>query len=405
MPALPKRRLLKPASRSHAPFRQERLPLASRGIRPSSRFLSLSLVAFVLLASFLANGCGQKSISSSERRTITTEIVAAAEHVATPKPGVTIRPELAAPSSIPWEKPLATDHIYVTLTGDVEVTSLRQALESIARRHHLDLTESGGGVRRFDLAYHGELTYSVYVVAPLAARPLPTSSASNEGPRLAIIIDDLGNDQSAANALVSLPFPLTFSVLPHLPLSSEIAEEAYRRNDQVMLHLPMQSEGESSPSEGTKAEDIELRVGMSRGQVQELVNSMLDTVPHAIGVNNHQGSRATADPALMQAVMDDLRTRGLFFIDSRTTASTVAYDVARASGVRAASRKVFLDDTPTRQAVLTQLDLAAHDASRDGSAIAIGHPRPATIAVLAEELPRMEARGIRIVFVSDLATK
>jgi polysaccharide deacetylase 2 family uncharacterized protein YibQ len=201
---------------------------------------------------------------------------------------------------------------------------------------------------------------------------------------------------------LALPFPLTLSVLPHLPLSSETAEEAYRRKDEVMLHLPMQSEGESDPSEGTKPEEIELRVGLDPSQVHEIVTAMLQTVPHAAGVNNHQGSRATADPALMEAVMADLRARGLFYVDSRTTASTVAFDTAEAFGVPAASRKVFLDDTPTREVVLAQLDLAARDAARDGSAIAIGHPHPATIAVLAEEAPRLEARGIHLVFASEL---
>src|SRR4029077_3480607 len=120
------------------------------------------------------------------------------------------------------------------------------------------------------------------------------------------------------------------------------------------------------------------------------------------GVNNHQGSRATADPALMQALMPALRQRGLFFVDSRTTAATVAYDTAEHDGVRAASRKVFLDDTPTREAILAQLDLAARDARRDGWSIAIGHPHPATIAALREGVPRLEARGIRLVFASDV---
>jgi hypothetical protein len=104
----------------------------------------------------------------------------------------------------------------------------------------------------------------------------------------------------------------------------------------------------------------------------------------------------------MAELMPALRQRGLFFIDSRTAATTVAYDAAERAGVRAASRKVFLDDTATRQAVLAQLDLAARDAARDGFAIAIGHPRPATIAALTEGVPRAEARGVRLVFVSDI---
>jgi uncharacterized protein len=101
-------------------------------------------------------------------------------------------------------------------------------------------------------------------------------------------------------------------------------------------------------------------------------------------------------------LMPALGRRDLFFIDSRTTAKTVAYDAAKRSGVRAASRKVFLDDTPTREAVLEKLDLAARDAIRDGSAIAIGHPHRATIAALKDGVPRLEARGIRLAFASEV---
>src|SRR6202034_4023483 len=106
---------------------------------------------------------------------------------------------------------------------------------------------------------------------------------------------------------------------------------------------------------------------------------------------------------LMQTLMPDLRARNLFFIDSRTTAATVAYVTAEQDGVPAASRKVFLDATPTKEAVLAQLELAAKDAARDGSAVAIGHPHPVTIAALAQESPTLESRGIRLVFASDLA--
>jgi polysaccharide deacetylase 2 family uncharacterized protein YibQ len=164
-----------------------------------------------------------------------------------------------------------------------------------------------------------------------------------------------------------------------------------------MLHLPMQSENATA-----KTEEVELRVGMNEQQVDSALAGMLETVPHAVGVNNHQGSRATADPALMAALMPELRRRGLFFVDSRTMASTVAYSTAERLGVRAASRRVFLDDSENREAILKQLELAAHDAEREGFAIAIGHPRPDTIAVLATDLPRLASRGIRLVFVSDV---
>jgi len=195
---------------------------------------------------------------------------------------------------------------------------------------------------------------------------------------------------------------VTVSVLPNLPFSSEVAEEAYQRGDEVMLHLPMQSQSEGSGAEGAVPEPVELHVGMNASQVASTVNAMLETVPHAAGANNHQGSRATADPALMQSLMPVLREHSLFFVDSRTTAATVAYNTAETSGLRAASRKVFLDDAPTREAVLAQLEVAARDAARYGSAIAIGHPHPETIAALSEGMPALEARGIRLVFASDL---
>lgn len=217
------------------------------------------------------------------------------------------------------------------------------------------------------------------------------------GPRIAIIIDDLGNDPAEAKSVLALPFPITASVLPHLQYSAQTADEAWSRGDQVILHLPMQP-----ISDGAKSEPIELRPGMSENQVRSALAGMLSTVPHAIGVNNHEGSRATTDPQLMAELMPLLRARGLFFIDSRTTAATIAYDSAERAGVRAASRKVFLDDTPTREAVLAQLYLAARDALHDGSAIAIGHPHPETVAALAEGVPKIERRGIHVVFASDL---
>jgi polysaccharide deacetylase 2 family uncharacterized protein YibQ len=359
-----------------------------------------------LLAICTLAGCGKKSLTKKETRAITAEIVDSAQKITAHKSEIAIRPELqpgnsgnsAGSGKANKAGAFVADSVFVTLTDSSQLAALQQSLGDIARRHKLQLSErSSGGVTRFDLAFEGNRTQTIHVVTPLAARERSSQSRGAANPRLAIILDDLGYERSAADELLALPFPLTVSVLPHLPLSSEVAEEAFRRGDQVLLHLPMESE-----ADGAKPEEIELRVGMNAQQVESALEGMLETVPHAIGVNNHQGSRATSDPALMAELMPALRQRGLFFIDSRTAASTVAYDAAERAGVRAASRKVFLDDTSTREAVLAQLDLAARDAARDGFAIAIGHPRPATIAALTEGVPRVEARGVRLVFVSDV---
>jgi polysaccharide deacetylase 2 family uncharacterized protein YibQ len=362
-----------------------------------SRLAATILASLAALVFLSLIGCGKKQLTKSELRAITSEVVAAAEKVTQRKSEITIRPE-HQPFQAAATGQLPADNIYVSLTEPAQTSALTRALDQIARRHKLEIAEtSSGGVLRFDYAFNGTRTHTIHVVTPLATRARPPARPGVANARLAIILDDLGYDRAAADTLLALPFPLTVAVIPHLPLSAEVAEEAFRRGDQVLLHLPMESE-----SDGAKPEGIELHVGMTPAQVAEALAGMLDSVPHAVGVNNHQGSRATADPALMQALMPALRQRGLFFIDSRTTAATVAYDTAERDGVRAASRKVFLDDTPTREAILAQLELAARDAQRDGWSIAIGHPHPATIGALREGVPRLEARGIRLVFASDV---
>jgi uncharacterized protein len=345
---------------------------------------------------FLLAGCAKKPPSKSELRAITGEIVAAAQSITAHKSGITIRPQIE-PAQKGALLETTTDQIYVSVSDPSQTKALEQSLSYIARRHKLAMTEtSSSRAATIDFVLGGTRTHSIHILTPMAAGARAPTSVSGLSPRLAIILDDLGHDRAAAQSLLALPFPLTVSVIPHLPFSSEVAEEAFRRGDQVLLHLPMESESEANQ------EGVELRVGMTTQQVESALAGMLETVPHAVGVNNHQGSRATADPALMQALMPALRQRRLFFIDSRTTTATVAYDVAESSGVASASRKVFLDDKPTKEAVRAQLDLAARDAARDGFAIAIGHPHPATLAALAETVPQLESRGIRLVFASDV---
>lgn len=337
-------------------------------------------------------GCAKKQPSRTFVRRITDEIVASARKIVGPKTEIAIRP-LAQRSSAGSQQ--FADAVYVSTASASQTRAMEDSLEGIARRHGLSIARSASdGVIVLEFSSRGVRTHSIHIVTPLAFEA-PSSAA--HVPRLAIIVDDLGYDQSAAHNVLALPFHLTVSVIPHLPFSAEVAEDAFRRGDEVMLHLPMQS----IPS-AAQQERIELRAGMDAQQVQSTLAGMLETVPHAVGVNNHEGSLATADLPLMRELMPDLRERGLFFVDSRTTAATVAYNAAEEAGVRAASRKVFLDDTATVSAVRAQLEAAARDAQRSGSAIAIGHPHPATIAALAETLPQLKARGIRLVFASAL---
>jgi uncharacterized protein len=233
-----------------------------------------------------------------------------------------------------------------------------------------------------------------------SAKPHPTPHPSHPvvaGARLAVILDDVGPDAGSVDTIFALHYPLTLSILPNHPHSLEIAKEAHHRGYQVMLHLPMESVADETP------EAQELHPGMSPSDISNTLNAMLRSVPYAVGVNNHQGSLATSNARLMSELMPLLRAHQLFFIDSRTTAATVAYDSAQAAHVPCAFRNVpFLDDIQDVSAIRRQLELAARHAQERGQAIAIGHPHPATLRALAEFLPQAEAEGVHLVHASDL---
>lgn len=216
--------------------------------------------------------------------------------------------------------------------------------------------------------------------------------------RAAIVIDDLGQDLDAAHQLLRQPYPLTFSILPDLPHSAEIARRAHAAGRAVMLHLPMEPE----PGSGARTGRGGITVGMQGDEVARTIHSDLSSVPFAEGVNNHMGSRATADAALMGEVMRVLAARGLYFVDSRTTAGTNALNVARHMGLPAFYRSVFLDDTESVAYTLQQLRTFRRVIEEQGVALAIGHPHPTTIEALAKFLSEFERDDIQLVPASQL---
>jgi polysaccharide deacetylase 2 family uncharacterized protein YibQ len=277
------------------------------------------------------------------------------------------------------------------------VAKLIQSLNAAATRNHLtqDPPIQNGDLLQFKLRHGGVPAVEIEIVT---RAPTGSGRGNTANPRLAIIIDDLGSDRTAAEAIFALPYPLTISVLPNHEHSVEIATEAHRRGFQVMLHLPMQSVANETP------EAQELHPGMSASEVGALVDQFLKNVPDAAGVNNHQGSQATADATLMDELMPVLRDRRLFYVDSRTTAATVAYDTAQDFGDRSAFRNVpFLDDITEVAAVRKQLEVALRGAREKGEAVAIGHPHRATLQALRDVLPQAKAQGVRLVPASELA--
>lgn len=371
------------------------------------RNFPLKFLGLLLLAAgvFFVAGCKRKSapLSSAAIRNITRELVLAARGASGGRAEVGTRPEYA-PRQSGKQAAFIADHIYVTVPSGKAGGSDRATrdaivaeLDRVAGYHHLQRVErpGGPGLERFDYLLNGRRTQSIHLVTPLTSS-VGTAPAAGRA-RLAIVIDDLGYDRAQADSVLRIAYPLTVSVLPHETSSGEVAEEAHRRGYEVMLHLPV----ESNSSAGDEA--IELHPGMSAAAVENTFAAMLETVPYAAGVNNHEGSLGTADPQLMGELMPALREHNLFFIDSRTTTATVAAAAARAAGVPTARRNVFLDDEQSVPAILQQFDLAIRNAKQKGSALAIGHPHPETIEVLNEMLPTVKRQGVRLVFASELA--
>lgn len=371
--------------------------------RKSAFHLLRGGLLFVVLAiPALMTGCkkSEPRLRPVDVHSITRELAAAAAKDAPPGTGIRLQPQGSD------EFPDRTDRLDITLhlgessqSTAASTARLLRALGVVATRHALTQdspSESREGIL-FTYRHAGIPTHTIHVHFGATAKTTDTSSSPPTSPKLAIILDDLGNDPAAAEAIFGILFPLTLSVLPNHTHSMDIAQEAERRGYEVMLHLPMQSVGNEKP------EAQELRPGMTAAEVAALLDQMISAVPGAVGVNNHQGSQATADQSLMSELMPVLRDRGLFYIDSRTTAATLAFDAARTSGVPTAFRNVpFLDDVAEPGAVRKQLELALREAKQKGEAVAIGHPHPATLQALREILPRAESQGVHLVFASNL---
>ena len=234
------------------------------------------------------------------------------------------------------------------------------------------------------------------------AAPAPTHIQAQEiprAPRVAIVIDDLGNDAAATERIASWRYAVCGAVLPALPGSARAARELEESGKQVLLHLPMEPRQypQMRPGPG-----VVLR-SQNEEEIARTLESDLDSVPGAVGVSNHMGSAATADSRVMRAVVRVLARRGLFFLDSRTTGATVAREAAREERVPAVSRRIFLDDVATEPAVTRQVAELVATARQEGYAVAIGHPYSATLSVLERELPGLADRGVKLVPVGDLA--
>ena len=217
-----------------------------------------------------------------------------------------------------------------------------------------------------------------------AAHAAPTATSAPAKAYLTLIIDDLGQNLPRDRRVLALPGPVVTAIMPDTPHAAEFAREAHRAGKTVILHMPM------DPATGPFAWHPELSIE----QLQDRLDAAFKAVPYTAGINNHMGSRMTAEPGAMAWLMGELQRRHKFFVDSRTSAQTVAAAEAQKIGLASVSRDVFLDDERTEAAIFTQLQTAISLAHKQGSAVMIGHPYPQTLAVLERELPKLKAQGI-----------
>ena len=285
----------------------------------------------------------------------------------------------------------------VTLTRDESVPEFKQLLsqnlKDLDGGVSLERVEKTGPNPVFLIRVEGVMTHRLTLVRHLASKKATADIA-----KVAIVIDDFGYDGRLARRFLQIEAPLSFSVLPNGTFSRTIAGRVSQAGRELMLHLPMEPKGypEVDPGIGallTEMTDIELVAALRKN---------LDSLPNIKGVNNHMGSEFCENKEKLRLVMRELKNRGLFFVDSRTTSRTQAYRVAQEEEVPCAERNVFIDNIQSPQAVRRQLKRLIQLAKLKGEAIGIAHPHEVTLKVLKEDLPKFSNNGVELVPVSQL---
>lgn len=231
------------------------------------------------------------------------------------------------------------------------------------------------------------LLLCMVIAGAAVAAPVQAPQRQPAKAYLTVIIDDLGQNTERDNRVLALPGPVTLAIMPDTPHASDFARQGHRAGKTVILHMPM------DPATGPYA----WHPNTPLPELAQRLDAALAKVPHATGLNNHMGSRMTSQAAPMAWLMAELQRRHLFFVDSRTSAATVAAARAQAIGLAHVSRDVFLDDVRTPEAIAGQLQLGIELARRQGSAVLIGHPYPQTLDVLEREIPRLKRLGIELI--------
>lgn len=229
-----------------------------------------------------------------------------------------------------------------------------------------------------------------------AAAPKPNTPTAVKG-KLAVVIDDAGRDLESQHVYESLGIPLTLAVMPNQVHTRDAALSWHAHGLPVILHQPMESVS------GIGMESKAILTSMGDEEIRSLLKSSLSQVPEAVGINNHQGSKATTDRHTMDVVMNELHHRRLFFFDSRTNSTTAADAAAASYGVPYVRNDLFVDNEADVAAISAMIREAAKRAQKYGTYVIIGHCRPKTAEAFRQMVPQLEKEGIQFVYVSSLA--
>ncbi len=225
---------------------------------------------------------------------------------------------------------------------------------------------------------------------------LPAMAESINQPTIAIIIDDMGNQYQNGLDLVLLPYPLTLAFLPERRHTQALLRLAQQYNKEIMLHSPMEN------LLGLQLGKGGLHENMSEQEIKSTLANSFKAIPNMIGINNHMGSKLTTKPKIMKWVMEQVKQHPFYFVDSRTSANSVAAQTAEEYQIPNLTRDVFLDHKQTRKFVQKQFLKLIEIAKVKGTAIAIAHPHKVTVDYLSWALPKLDEKGIRLATVSAI---
>lgn len=304
-----------------------------------------------------------------------------------------------------------TRQLLVNISGEMSVETLQQALQTGVKSVNGQVISSqldnyqGLSVVRLDIGLKDnvagdEITIisdQVYLVKEKTAPIVKKQPEVKGRGKMAIIIDDFGYSKEPIAAFAAIARPLTFAVLPYRPFSNEAAARGLSSGHQVILHLPMEP-----LAQGEQSEKITITINLRDEEIRAITKKAIQEIPGLIGVNNHQGSRATADRRVMKAVLGELKENSLFFLDSRTNSQSIGVEAARQMGVRTGANELFLDNTDDVSAVKAKLRTAQDMAIKYGTVTVIGHARMNTATAVSEMVSELESNGIQLIFVSQI---